>query len=386
MRTRIMSLFVVLLLVFSMVLTACSSRQATATSTNTSPTAATAVTSATTTTPVTSTTPNASSGQSTNTTASTGSQDLSTAVEAVAQKVLPSVVYISVRTVSPTAFGFGQVVQGVGSGVIFDPKGYILTNDHVVGDAQSINVVLSDGRKFQAQLVGRSPQNDIAVIKIDGTNLPVATLGDSDQLKIGQWVVAIGNALGLEGGPTVTVGIVSALNRTLSAQETGGTTMEHLIQTDAAINPGNSGGPLVDLNGNVIGINTAKIQSAEGIGFAIAINQAKQIVQQLLSGTPQGYLGVSVVTVTPALAARYNLPVNQGVLIVDVAQGSPAAQAGLQSGDVVVQADGKNMTSASDLEQAIRSHKPGDKLTLTINRNGQQQTITATLGQAPVIK
>jgi S1-C subfamily serine protease len=385
MRARIVSLFVVLILVFSMVLTACSSKQATATSTNTSPTAATAVTS-TTTTPVTSTTPNASSGQSASAAASAGSQDLSTAVEAVAQKVLPSVVYISVRTVSPTAFGFGQVVQGVGSGVIFDPKGYILTNDHVVGDAQSITVVLSDGRKFQAQLIGRSPQNDIAVIKIDGTNLPVATLGDSDQLKIGQWVVAIGNALGLEGGPTVTVGIVSALNRTLSAQETGGTTMEHLIQTDAAINPGNSGGPLVDLNGNVIGINTAKIQSAEGIGFAIAINQAKQIVQQLLSGTPQGYLGVAVVTVTPALAARYNLPVNQGVLIVDVSQGSPAAQAGLRPGDVVIQADGKNMTSASDLEQTIRSHKPGDKLTLTINRNGQQQTITATLGQAPVIK
>jgi len=385
MRARIVSLFVVLILVFSMVLTACSSKQATATSTNTSPTAATAVTS-TTTTPVTSTTPNASSGQSASAAASAGSQDLSTAVEAVAQKVLPSVVYISVRTVSPTAFGFGQVVQGVGSGVIFDPKGYILTNDHVVGDAQSITVVLSDGRKFQAQLIGRSPQNDIAVIKIDGTNLPVATLGDSDQLKIGQWVVAIGNALGLEGGPTVTVGIVSALNRTLSAQETGGTTMEHLIQTDAAINPGNSGGPLVDLNGNVIGINTAKIQSAEGIGFAIAINQAKQIVQQLLSGTPQGYLGVAVVTVTPALAARYNLPVNQGVLIVDVSQGSPAAQSGLRPGDVVIQADGKNMTSASDLEQTIRSHKPGDKLTLTINRNGQQQTITATLGQAPVIK
>ncbi|MDW7982451.1 MAG: trypsin-like peptidase domain-containing protein [Thermomicrobium sp.] len=311
--------------------------------------------------------------------------DFATAIETVAAQVTPAVVYVAVRSVVPSLFGFGQIQQGVGSGVIFDPRGYILTNDHVIAGAQEILVVLGDGRQFTGRVIGRSPANDIAVVKIDGEDLPVATLGDSDRLRVGQWVVAIGNALGLEGGPTVTAGVVSALNRTITAGA-GESPIGPLIQTDAAINPGNSGGPLVDLAGNVVGINTAKIQTAEGIGFAIPINKAKEIVQQLLEARPRAYLGITSVTVTPALAAAYGLPVSSGVLVVDVAPASPAERAGIEPGDIVVGFDDQPITNANELQAALGARQPGDRVTVTVNRDGRALRVSVTLGTAPVIQ
>ncbi|MCM8750603.1 trypsin-like peptidase domain-containing protein [Thermomicrobiaceae bacterium CFH 74404] len=316
---------------------------------------------------------------------SQGTGDLATAVEQVAREVSPAVAFVTVRKVETDIFGFGQVVQGEGSGVVFDERGYILTNDHVVGEALEIVVVLPDGRQFTGRVVGRSPENDIAVIKIDGDNLPVAKLGDSDTLRVGQWVVAIGNALGLEGGPTVTAGVVSALNRTLQPGPNE-PPFGPLIQTDAAINPGNSGGPLVSLQGEVIGINTAKIQQAEGIGFAIPINRAREIASQIVEARPQPYLGISGVTVTRALVVRFNLPVDRGVLVVSVAPGSPAEQAGLTPGDIIVRFGGQEVTRVSDLEQALRQHQPGDQVEIVINREGSERSLTVTLGEAPVIR
>ncbi|MFN3336456.1 MAG: S1C family serine protease, partial [Thermomicrobium sp.] len=311
--------------------------------------------------------------------------DFATAIERVAAQVTPAVVYVAVQAIVPSLFGFGQIQQGVGSGVIFDPRGYILTNDHVIAGAQEILVVLGDGRKFTGRVIGRSPANDIAVVKIDGDNLPVASLGDSDQLRVGQWVVAIGNALGLEGGPTVTAGVVSALNRTITSSP-GQPAIGPLIQTDAAINPGNSGGPLVNLAGEVVGINSAKIQTAEGIGFAIPINKAKEIVQQLLEARPRAYLGITSVTVTPALAAAYGLPVSRGVLVIDVEAGGPADQAGIQPGDIIVGFDDRTIRNANDLQAALGTHQPGDQVTLTVNRGGHQERLTVTLGVAPVVQ
>ncbi|MCX7623052.1 MAG: trypsin-like peptidase domain-containing protein [Thermomicrobium sp.] len=315
---------------------------------------------------------------------STGS-DFETAIESVAQQVTPAVVYVAVRSIVPSLFGFGQIQQGVGSGVIFDSRGYILTNDHVIAGAQEIQVVLGDGRQFTGRVIGRSPANDIAVVKIDGENLPVATLGDSDQLRVGQWVVAIGNALGLEGGPTVTAGVVSALNRTI-APSPGEAAFGPLIQTDAAINPGNSGGPLVNLRGEVVGINTAKIQTAEGIGFAIPINKAKEIVQQLLEARPQAYLGITSVSVTPALAAAYGLAVNRGVLVIDVEVGGPADQAGIRPGDIIVRFDDRDIASGDDLKAALAAHQPGDTVTIVVNRSGREESVRVTLGTAPVVQ
>ena len=311
--------------------------------------------------------------------------DFATAIEQVAAQVIPAVVYVSVRAIVPGLFGFGQIQEGVGSGVIFDPRGYILTNDHVIAGAQEIRVVLSDGRQFSGRVLGRSPSNDIAVVKIDGANLPVAPLGDSDQLRVGQWVIAIGNALGPEGGPTVTAGVVSALDRTIGPGF-GEPAIGPLIQTDAAINPGNSGGPLVDLAGRVVGINSAKIQTAEGIGFAIPINKAKEIVQQLLEARPRAYLGITSVSMTPALAAAYGLPVQRGVLIVDVAPDSPAERAGLQPGDIIVRVDDRDVTRSDELQAVLAAHQPGDQVRIVVNRQGREQTFTVNLGSAPVIQ
>uniref|UniRef100_A0A831TCN7 PDZ domain-containing protein n=1 Tax=Thermorudis peleae TaxID=1382356 RepID=A0A831TCN7_9BACT len=317
--------------------------------------------------------------------ANSGTVDLATAVEEVAREVSPAVAFVTVRKVETDIFGFGQVVEGEGSGVVFDQRGYILTNDHVVGEALEIVVVLPDGRQFAGRVVGRSPENDIAVIKVDGDNLPVAKLGDSDTLRVGQWVVAIGNALGLEGGPTVTAGVISALNRTIRPGPNE-PPFGPLIQTDAAINPGNSGGPLVNLQGEVVGINTAKVRQAEGIGFAIPINKAKEIASQIVEARPQPYLGIGGVTVTQPLVVRFNLPVDRGVLVVWVAPGSPAEQAGLMPGDIIVRFAGQEIARVSDLEQALRQHQPGDQVEIAINREGAERSITVTLGEAPVIR
>jgi serine protease Do len=322
--------------------------------------------------------------------------DFSKAVAQVAQTVKPAVVQI---TNEQTQLGqFNQpytVPAGVGSGVIYDSQGHIITNNHVVAGAQKLLVTLPDGRSFDGKLIGTDPQTDLAVVQITGTNLPIAQLGKSSALVVGDWVVAIGNALALSGGPTVTAGVVSALGRTVQepgeTQNSQGPYLFDVIQTDAPINPGNSGGPLVNLAGQVIGINTLVAGStgngvqAEGIGFAIAIDTAKPIADQLVAtgSVTHPYLGISYVPLNPAIAAQLGTSQTQGVVIMDVSAGSPAAAAGLQPKDVVTEADGKTLQSDSDLAQILNSHKPGDKMTLTVVRGTQTLPITVTLGTRP---
>jgi serine protease Do len=311
--------------------------------------------------------------------------DLTLAVSRVAAEIIPSVAFIAVTQTAVGAFGQEEEQQGVGSGVIFDERGYILTNDHVIGGADVVRVVLPDGREFEATVVGRAPTNDLAVIQIDGENLPVATLGDSGALIVGQWVVAIGNALGLTGGPTVTAGVVSAIGRTLrpAADQPA---MENLIQIDAAINPGNSGGPLVNLNGEVVGINTAGIRGAEGIGFAVSISDALRIIDQAIDGQPSASLGITGGPVNAATAAQFNLPVNEGIVVVDVQSDGAAAQAGIQPEDVIVAFEGQRVTAPQELRDAIQQHQPGDAVTVTINRSGEEMEMTVTLGESIFIQ
>ncbi len=333
-----------------------------------------------------------SGGQGGGSSASSGQPNISSVVE----RIKPAVVQITSEQVQVDRFNQPfSVPAGVGSGVLYDSKGYILTNDHVVEGAQKLTVSLTDGRSMDATLVGADPRTDLAVLKVSGSNLPVAQLGDSSSLKSGDWVIAIGNALGLPGGPTVTVGVVSALHRTLqepsSSSGAAGPFLFDLIQTDAAINPGNSGGPLVDLNARVVGINTLVAGEAEpgvpsqGIGFAIAISTAQPIAQQLVSNgqVQHPYIGISYVPLNAAVAAQLGTTVQQGAVVTEVAPGSPAAQAGLRANDIVTKVDGKDLADESALAAALASHKPGDKVTFTINRAGSTQDIAITLGTAP---
>lgn len=319
--------------------------------------------------------------------------DFAAAVRNVAQKVKPAVVQITNEQVQVGQFGQATVPAGVGSGVIYDNQGHVLTNNHVVTGAQRLSVSLPDGRTFRAQLVGADPRTDLAVVQISGDNLPVAELGDSRQLQVGDWVVAIGNALGLPGGPTVTAGVVSALGR--SVQEPGDQTgpgpyLFDVIQTSAPINPGNSGGALVDLSGRVIGINTLVAGQAEpgvqaqGIGFAISIATARPLADQLVANGSVQHpsIGIQYVPLNPAIAAQLGVNQSYGAVVMDVVSGSGAAQAGLQQGDIIVAIDGTDLREESALPQAISTHKPGDTVTMTVLRNGQRQDVTVTLGQA----
>jgi S1-C subfamily serine protease len=298
---------------------------------------------------------------------------LSAAVRQVSQQVKPAVVQITNEQVQ-----FDQlnnpftIPAGVGSGAIYDGQGHILTNNHVVEGAQQLLVSLPDGRSFPGRLVGADPQTDLAVVQISGDNLPVAELGNSAQVQVGDWVVAIGNALALPGGPTVTAGVVSALGRTV--QEPGGQGQAQgagpflfdVIQTDAAINPGNSGGPLLNLRGEMIGINTLVAGQAEpgvqaeGIGFAIAIATAKPIADQLVTSgrVVHPFLGIRYVPLNPAIARQLGVASRNGVVVGQVASGSPAASAGLQPRDVITEIDGRALNGDSSLAEAISAHQP----------------------------
>jgi serine protease Do len=312
----------------------------------------------------------------------------------VAEKVKPAVVQLTnVQTVQAFSRGSSDVPMGVGSGVIYDDQGHILTNNHVVEGADQLIVLLPDGRTFTGTLLGGDARTDLAVVQISGDNLPVAELGDSTQMRVGDWVVAIGNALALPGGPTVTAGVVSAQGRTIQEPPTSqgpGPFLFDLIQTDAAINPGNSGGPLVNLDGQVIGINTLGGSTTSsglqtyGIGFATAISTAKPLADQLVANgkVEHPYLGITYVPLNPALSAQNNIPVPQGAYIRSVVPGSPAAQAGLQTGDVITKVNGQTLQSDSDLARFLSSHKPGDTVTLTVVRGSQTLTIDVTLGQS----
>jgi serine protease Do len=292
-------------------------------------------------------------------------------VDAV-EKVSKSVVNIaSVRMVQDQLFRVFPV-EGVGSGIIVDGKGFILTNNHVVDETQKLRITLKDGNVFNGAVVGTDEVTDLAVVRVDSKEaLPFARLGNSDQLKIGEIVIAIGNPFGLAGGPTVTAGIVSALNRSLQF-ESGAL---ELIQTDAAINPGNSGGPLVNTNGEVIGINTAKMPYAQGIGFAVPVNTARIIVKDLMESgriTNRPWIGIATIKITRQLAQYYRLPTNDGVLIAQVESQSPADYSDLRKGDIVEAIDGKKITDPSQMSSNIRKRSINDKIIMTINRYGRR--------------
>ncbi len=322
--------------------------------------------------------------------------DFTSAVRRVAEQVKPAVVQITSQAQAISAFSQAVPQSGVGSGVIYDPAGYVLTNNHVVAGAQSLTVALPDGRTFDGNLVGADPQTDLAVVKIQGDNLPVAPLGDSAELAVGDWVVAIGNALALPGGPTVTAGVVSALGRSVQEpgdQQTGsaGPYLYDLIQTDASINPGNSGGALVNLAGQVVGINTMVAGMAEpgvqaqGIGFAIAMNSAKPIAQELVSTGKaiHPFLGIQYAALTPSVARQLGVQDGGGIVVAQVVTGSPAAQAGLRARDVITQVDGQKITDESTLGRVLSTHKPGDRVALGVQRGGQSLQVEVTLAERP---
>ena len=268
-----------------------------------------------------------------------------------------------------------------GSGVIVDAQGYILTNAHVVENATEIEVGLSDDRKFKATLVGRDPKTDLAVLRVEAATgtLPVADLGDSDRLRVGQWAIAIGNPFGLDR--TVTAGIISATGRT----RVGVATYEAFIQTDASINPGNSGGPLLNLQGRVIGINTAIVASGQGIGFAIPINMAREVMGQLISRgrVVRGWLGVVIQDLTTDLAAGFGLPDTGGVLISDVTKDSPAEAAGIRPGDVIVEFTGAPIKEVTDLQRRVAAVEPGRPTGLTVIRDRRPTRLTVRIGEQP---
>ncbi len=344
-----------------------------------------------------STSPAPSASSSSTAPAPVAAGDFQEAVRQVVQRVKPAVVQITGQQSQPGQFNEPFTVpSGVGSGIIYDNQGHILTNDHVVDGAQQFLVTLPDGRTFKdAKLIGNDPQTDLAVIQISGDNLPVAELGDSDQLQVGDWVVAIGNALGLPGGPTVTQGVVSALDRT--AQEPGdgigssGPYLFGVIQTDAPINPGNSGGPLANLAGQVIGINTLVAGQAEpgvqaqGIGFAISMATAKPIADELVANGKviHPYMGIGYVPLNPGSAAQMSISNEHGALVQRVEPNSPASQAGVQTRDVITEIDGQELKDESALPKTVSSHKPGDKITLTVIRGGKPMQIPLTLGEMP---
>ena len=273
--------------------------------------------------------------------------------------------------------------QGQGSGFIIDKTGMLLTNAHVVNDADKVTVRLRDGRTFQGEVLGVDEPSDLAVVKIKGDNLPVATLGDSSQLQVGDWAIAVGNPLGLDN--TVTLGIISTLKRS-SAQVGIPDKRLDFIQTDTAINPGNSGGPLLNDRGEVIGINTAIRADAEGIGFAIPIDKAKAIKDQLARGEsiPHPYIGVQMLTLTPEVAEQVNkdpnslmeIPESKGVLIVKVVPDSPAAQGGLRRGDVITNVTGTEIETAEQLQEAVEQSQIGKPLSITVKRGDQTQQLT----------
>src|SRR5256885_15858317 len=273
-----------------------------------------------------------------------------------------------------------EETRASGSGVIVDAKGYVLTNNHVIENAQDITVRLSDGRKFTAKLVGRDPKTDLAVLKVDAPALlPVAELGDSDQLRVGQWAIAIGKPFGLDR--TVTVGIISATART----RVGVTQYDNFIQTDASINPGNSGGPLLNIDGKVIGINTAIVAAGQGIGFSIPINQARDVMQQLITRgkVVRGWLGIVIQDVTDQLAGSFGVKEREGVLVAEVMKGSPADTAGLKAGDVVVELSGTPIKEVPDLQRRIASIRPGQTMKLVVIRDKKPVPITVKIGEMP---
>jgi serine protease Do len=307
------------------------------------------------------------------------------------EKVSKNVVNIaSVRMVTDQLLRIFPI-EGVGSGIIIDNQGHILTNYHVVDHARRLKVTLYDGRTLNARVIGTDKLTDLAVLKIENYYnddddkasdfIPSVDLGDSDNLRVGQIVIAIGNPFGLTGGPTVTTGIISSLNRNIEFEEG----ILELVQTDAAINPGNSGGPLINTKGEIIAINTAKIPYAHGIGFAVPVNTAKTILQELIQygKVNRPWLGISTINITNRIARYYRLPTNEGALVVKVEEYSPAADAGIRPGDIIEEVDEKRIEEITDLSSRIKKKKANDKTLLSVNRYGRQFNISIILENQP---
>ena len=299
----------------------------------------------------------------------------------VAKKAMPSVVGITTTTVQQDVFFGNREMSGVGTGVIIDSKGYILTNAHVIdgGNAQSVNVLFYDGSKKDAKVLWFDTSLDLAIIKVEKDGLTVASLGDSDSVEVGDIAIAIGNPLGLEFERSLTQGIISGLHRSIASED--GENIEDLIQTDASINPGNSGGPLLNSNGDVIGINTAKIKTAEGLGFAIPINIAKPIVDQFIQKGEfkriyLGIKGVNVETFENAMGTK--LSIHEGAYIAQVLNNTPASRAGIKAGDIIVEIQSKKIKGMAGLTRELYTFRPGDKCEIKVNRGGKEVVLKVT--------
>ena len=310
----------------------------------------------------------------------------------IVRTLRPSVVQVLTESATLDFLGQPQPAQGIGTGVIIDTEGHIITNNHVVrvagdpfGDlASRITITLSDGATTSAEVVGADPQTDLAVLKIDASGITPAVLGNSDSLLVGSEVVAMGFALGLEGDPSVTRGVISAKERTLQLPNSN-FSLNGLIQTDASINPGNSGGPLVDQTGRVIGINTAIIQGAQNIGFAISINLAKPIIEELIENgkVERSFLGIQLADVTASIARTLGLPSDEGVGVVVVEPGSPADDAGLQPNDIIVGLEDTEIRNSGDLLEALRRYREGTTVTVRFYRDGDAEEVDVDLGSQP---
>jgi S1-C subfamily serine protease len=320
-------------------------------------------------------------------------------VAAVVDRVLPSVVNVTTDIFQANPLGGGSEGQGVGTGFIVRPDGVIVTNCHVVEGASRITVSTSaeQPQRYSARVIGGDCEHDLAVLDVKASGLPTVILGDSAQLRLGQRVVALGYALALEGGPTVTTGIVSSLDRTIRAQDpgcpettcgpNGVRTYSGAIQTDAAINHGNSGGPLVDMEGRVIGINSAGNDTAENIGFAIAIDSVKSPIDEAIREplAPEAYLGVSTTQITSDLAFQFDLTVDRGAFVLGTTGDGPAASAGIGEGDVIMSIDGQTVTTSEDVGDILSSLAPGDRVEVeVVGIGGETRTRTVTLGTRPL--
>jgi S1-C subfamily serine protease len=282
------------------------------------------------------------------------------------------------RSATPAVVGISRN-NGSGSGVIVRADGVIITNAHVVGNARTVRVTTADGRTLTGRVLGRDVDVDTAVVQVDATNLPVAPIGDSDRLEVGQIAVAIGNPLGLDR--TVTRGVVSAINR----DPRGINLYSPLIQTDAAINPGNSGGPLLDSSGRVIGINTAMLAGTTGLGFAIPINVATDVMQQILTTgrVRRAYMGIGPREITPEIARYFRLPIEEGIVVVQVTRNTPAQRAGILAEDFITAIDNQPVRTTADLNRILRARRPGDTIQVRIVRGSRTMTLPVTLGEAP---
>ena len=308
--------------------------------------------------------------------------DVMTTVEAV-RELGPSVVQISTDTAVISLYNQTIPQTGVGSGIILDKAGNILTNNHVVEGADLVTVTLNDGRSYPATLVGSDSITDLAVIKISAAKLNPAKFGKSEGLQVGEDVIAVGHALGLKGGPTVSKGVVSALERTI--QTDAQKAMVDLIQTDASINPGNSGGPLANSRGEVIGINTAIITGSNGIGFAINIDDAHVVVDQILAfgNVLRGFLGITPFNVTDSIREQINLPVSDGVIIAGIVSGFPAEESGLQPEDVIVMLNKTSIENSGDLSKFLLNNPPGSEVEVRFYRRGELKNVELVLADKP---